>query len=112
MVQQSTASAGNTLQKQHHPTPQTSTSIKPPSACWNCGSWHFVWCTVPSRHTAAAAAIDWAIKKDSVPRMDKDQHRVDKPHITATNITKQIQTVWWQPFSQIQNQTENMWQYS
>ena len=48
--------------------------------------------TVHSRHTAAAAVIDWAIKKDFLPRMDKDQHRVDKPHITATNITKQIQS--------------------
>ena len=46
MVQQSTASAVNTVQKQHHPTPQTSTSINPLSACWNCGSWHFVrYCT-------------------------------------------------------------------
>ena len=33
MVQQSTASTVNTVQKQHHPTPQTSTPIKPPSAC-------------------------------------------------------------------------------
>ena len=55
--------------------------------------------TVHSGHPAAAAAIVWAINKDSVPRMDKDQRRVDKPQITATNITKQIETVWGQPFS-------------
>ena len=84
MVQQSTASVVNTVRKQHHPIPQTSTSIKPPSACWNCGSWHFVrYCTFKTHRCRICNRL--AIKKDSPPRMDQDQHRVDKPHITNTN---------------------------
>ena len=47
--------------------------------------------TVHSRDTAAAATIDWAIKKDSEPHMDKDQpsrqtsHNSHKHHKTNTN---------------------------
>lgn len=42
MVQQSTDSTVNTVQK-HYPTLQISASIKPLTTCWNCYSYHFAW---------------------------------------------------------------------
>ena len=44
MVQQSlsaTTAAVNSVKKQQNPTSQRSMHKKSPSACWNCGGWHF-----------------------------------------------------------------------